>query len=104
MNSPIFASFREYQGASHVCFDGLYFVVLTPIDIGPSSFASTVDDVCWFDGIKDSVHFGLILHPHVCGFDILALLDEELSQLVPNPAILAPDEEFVGCHGCCSFG
>jgi hypothetical protein len=87
-----FAGDNEYaQSIGLHCFD---LMALTPVNIGTTGLASTIDDMCGFDVVEDSPDLRLFLHRCHGAVHCFALLSQESDDHLADPAaVAAPDEE-----------
>lgn len=82
----------QVQGADDIAADGILLVVLTPIDVGATSAASTVENVGWLDSLELSNDSLTVLHADSGGSNGLALALKESLEVTSNPSCATPDE------------
>lgn len=105
------AAVGQVQCANDVGAHSLLLVVLTPVDIGPSCAAGSIEDVGRLDALELSDDGLAVLHANRGCVYFLALFFENRLQVAGHPALATPDEEAVrggraigavgtvGCHG-----
>lgn len=85
----------EIQRANHIAADGGSFVVFAPIYIGATCATCTVHDVSGFDSVELGNDGFAVFHADGGGMDGFALVLEEDLEVAGDPAVAAPDQEYV---------
>ena len=92
MDIPQLALMSQGQRPRHIRLHSLELVRFTPVDVGTTGLASTVEDMCGFDFIEYTLHSGDIFHPYGGGGNMAVVVLEEVVELRGDPAVASPDE------------
>lgn len=93
VNTAREAQIGQIQSSNDVGTDRVLFMVLTPVDIGSSGAASTVQDVSRPDLFQFCLDGFSILHTDRGHVNLLALALQHLFEVAGDPAFATPDEE-----------
>lgn len=99
MNTELMALISEVQSANHIRPDRLRFIILAPVNVGPSRASRRIQDVRWLYPLELVDDLACVFHAdHRC-VDLLALALEKVIEMAGYPAVSAPDEKTVR-HDC----
>jgi len=91
VDALLVADICQVQGTDNIISNGLFLMVLTPIDVGSASRTSSVEDVGGLVFLDFSNNSFSVLHANGGREDLLALALEESLQVTSNPSFTTPD-------------
>jgi len=93
VDATLLASVGQVESTDDIAANGGSFIVFTPVDIGATCAACTVENVSWLDSVQLLNDCFSVLHADGGGVDALALIFEQGLEVTSNPAVTAPDQE-----------
>ena len=95
MDVALIALVCEHMSAQAIALHCLELVALTPVNIWPSCFTGTVDDMGGLDLVESLAECFLLVHTSCCAMHVFALLLEQFDEKAADPSLSAPDEEAI---------
>lgn len=95
MDVALVALIGEHMGTKAIALHSLKLVAFTPVNVWPSCFTGTIDDMSWLDLVERLAKCFLLVHPSYSAMHIFALLHEKFDEKAANPSLSAPDEEAI---------
>lgn len=93
MDASEIAAVCQVDGSNNVGANCRFFIVLAPVNIWPSSTASSVEDMSWVD-LHQLLYDGCsVLHTSGGCMNVSTFLLQESFEVAGNPAMASPDQE-----------